>query len=183
MSKALVIIDVQRDILAVPGAKRPAVIERFDAVRRRIAGLIGRAREAGVPIIFVQHDGPPGYRLETGTPGWEICPDLPRTDEDGIVHKTACDAFHETDLQAVLDARGVRHLVVTGLMTPYCIDTSCRRAVGLGYDVTLVADGHTAADTDVLTVEQIVAHHNAVLDGFDAGEATIRVVPASDVRL
>jgi Amidases related to nicotinamidase len=182
MAKALVIIDVQAGILAVPGAKRPAVLRRFDEVRARIAGLVDEARRHGVPVIFVQHDGPAGHRLETGTPGWEICDDLHRAPEDDVVRKTACDSFYATELEAVLSRHGVDHLVVAGLMTPYCIDTTCRRAVSLGYDVTLVADGHTTADSEMFTVEQIVAHHNALLDGFDAGSAAVAVVPASEIR-
>src|SRR3954451_17478684 len=133
-----------------------------------------------MPIIFVQHDGPAGDRLETGTPGWDICDDLGRAAEDIVVRKTACDSFHETKLQDVLSGRGIRHLVVGGLMTQYCIDTPCRRAVSLGYDVTLVSDAHTTCDSKTLTVEQIVDHHNALLDGLDAGHALIRVKPASE---
>jgi nicotinamidase-related amidase len=64
-------------------------------------------------------------------------------------------------------------------MTQYCVDTTCRRAVSLGYDVTLVADAHTTADSGTFTVEQIVDHHNALLDGFDAGKAAISVKPTS----
>jgi nicotinamidase-related amidase len=179
MTKALVIIDVQTDILNVPGAKRPAVKERFDQVRGRIASLVRDARDQKLPIIFVQHDGDPGHRLETGTPGWEICDDLGRNADDIIVRKTACDSFYETELQSVLSERKIDHLVVAGLMTQYCVDTTCRRAVSLGYDVTLVADAHTTADTEKFTVEQIVEHHNGLLDGFDAGTAVIDVKPAS----
>lgn len=179
MSKALLIIDVQTGILSVPGAKRSAVMERFDEVRGRIAGLVRDARDRKLPIIFVQNDGEPGHRLETGTPGWEICDDLGRRADDIVVHKTACDSFYETDLQSVLSGRGIGHLVVAGLMTQYCVDTTCRRAVSLGYDVTLVGDAHTTADTEKFTVEQIVDHHNALLDGFDAGTALIKVRPAN----
>lgn len=182
MKKALVVIDVQANILAVPGGARPAVHQRFDEVRTRIAGLVDQARGDGAPIIFIQHDGSPGHRLEVGKPGWEICSDLHRAPEDIVVRKTACDSFYETDLQSVLSQRGVEHLVVAGLMTQYCIDTTCRRAVSLGYDVTLVADGHTTADSDPFTVEQITNHHNALLDGFDAGRAAIAVIPACDIR-
>ncbi|QFU15253.1 cysteine hydrolase family protein [Microvirga thermotolerans] len=183
MARALVIIDVQNGILPEKGSERSAVRRRFDEVRGRIARLVGEARRGNLPIVFVQHDGGPGHRLETGTPGWEICGDLGRRDEDVVVNKTACDSFYETRLQDVLASHGVRHLVVGGLMTQYCIDTTCRRAVSLGYDVTLVADGHTTVDTDRLTVEQIVDHHNALLDGFDAGSAAIAVVPAGDIQL
>lgn len=180
MTTALVVIDVQVGILPEAGSERPAVRQRFDTVRGRIAGLIHEARRQGLPVIFVQHDGPPAHRLERGTPGWEICADLGRTDRDVVVSKTACDSFYETDLQEILTRRGIRHLVVGGLMTQYCVDTTCRRAVSLGYDVTLAADAHTTADMPSLTVEQIVGHHNALLDGFDAGAAVIRVRPSSD---
>ncbi|QRM29318.1 cysteine hydrolase family protein [Microvirga sp. VF16] len=180
MSKALVIIDVQAGILPANGAKRPAVRQRFDEVRGRIFDLVGEARRQGAPIVFVQHAGEPGHRLETGTPGWEICDDLGRTADDIVVSKTACDSFYETDLQSVLSERGISHLVVAGLMTQYCVDTTCRRAVSLGYDVTLVADAHTTADTETFTVEQIVEHHNGLLDGFDAGTALIKLKPANE---
>ncbi len=183
MTKALVIIDVQNGILPEAGSKRPAVRQLFDEVRSRIFGLVGEARRQGAPIIFVQHAGEKGHRLETGTAGWEICPDLGRSPEDIVVSKTACDSFYETDLQAVLSKHGIKHLVVAGLMTQYCVDTTCRRAVSLGYDVTLAADAHTTADTSTFTVEQIVEHHNALLDGFDAGAAVIRVKPANAVDL
>ncbi|WP_230529955.1 cysteine hydrolase family protein [Microvirga roseola] len=182
MTKALVVIDVQNGILDVPGAKRPAVRHRFDEVRGRIARLVSEAREQGAPIVFVQHDGDPDHRLEKGTKGWEICGDLNRAPEDAVVGKTACDSFFGTELQSVLSGRGIDHLVIAGLMTQYCIDTTCRRAVSLGYNATLVADAHTTADSDALAVEQIVSHHNALLDGFDAGPAVLRVVPSSEIR-
>ncbi|MGO4706273.1 cysteine hydrolase family protein [Microvirga sp. 2MCAF38] len=181
MTTALVIIDVQKNILAIPGA-RPAVLERFDEVRGWIAHLVDEARRADILVIFVQHDGAPGHRLQAGSPGWEICEDLNRSPADTVVRKTACDSFHETNLQAALAARDIRHLVIAGLMTQYCVDTTCRRAVGLGYDVTLVADGHTTSDSALLSVEQIVAHHNAVLDGFNVESAVLTVTPASDVK-
>jgi nicotinamidase-related amidase len=66
-------------------------------------------------------------------------------------------------------------------MTQFCVDTTCRRAVSLGYDVTLIADGHMTSDTDDLTFEQIIAHHNAVLDGFDAGAHAIELCRADQI--
>ncbi|EIM27079.1 cysteine hydrolase family protein [Microvirga lotononidis] len=180
MSKALLIIDVQEGILPSKGAERPAVRQRFDEVRRRIFDLVSEARGQGAPIVFVQHAGAPGHRLETGTSGWEICGDVGRTAGDIVVSKTSCDSFYETDLQMVLSNQSVKHLVVAGLMTQYCVDTTCRRAVSLGFDVTLVADAHTTADTGTFTVEQIVDHHNGLLDGFDAGTAVITVKRANE---
>jgi len=75
------------------------------------------------------------------------------------------------------EARG-RHaerLVICGLQSEYCVDTTTRRAFSLGYDITLVADGHSTC-AGSLTAAQKIAHHNEVLGGWFA-----RVVPASQV--
>jgi nicotinamidase-related amidase len=100
-----------------------------------------------------------------------------------VIHKRACDAFFETTLDAAVAAAGIQQLVICGCMTQYCVDTTVRRAVSLGYDVVLAADGHMTADTDALRFEQVIAHHNALLDGFDAGEHEVRVCPSAEIRL
>jgi nicotinamidase-related amidase len=177
-NEALVIIDVQNAILG--SADTPSRIENhaaLDVVVARIAALIGRARSQGIPVVFVQHDGPTGYRLETGTPGWQIRPEIAPIKGEPVVHKMACDSFFETALAAELESRQIGKLIVAGCMTQYCVDTTVRRAVSLGYDVTLVRDAHMTSDFGGLTYEQIIAHHNALLDGFDAGSHGVRVVP------
>ena len=141
----------------------------MDAMVARIATLIRRAREHGIPVLFVQHDGRAGHRLERGSPGWRIRPEIIPVEGEPIVQKSACDAFFETTLASELGSRNISKLVVAGCMTQYCVDTSVRRAVSLGYDVTLIADGHMTADSGELTFDQIIQHHNALLDGFDAG--------------
>jgi nicotinamidase-related amidase len=134
-----------------------------------------------VPVIYIQHDGGPGHRLEPDTAGWPIRPEIAPRPGEPIIHKRACDAFFETRLQGELVARNVQQLVIAGCMTQYCVDTTVRRAVSLGYDVVLAADGHMTADSRALRFEQIIAHHNALLDGFDAGEHEVRVVPSSEI--
>lgn len=73
------------------------------------------------------------------------------------------------------------HLVVGGYMSQYCVDTTVRRAVSLGFDVTLVTDGHMTADSGTLQFSEIVAHHNETLDGFDGGGAKVDDRPAAAV--
>jgi nicotinamidase-related amidase len=181
---ALLVIDVQCGILAIPDtACGRETAESLDKTIMRIAGLIERARTASVPVIYIQHDGGPGDRLEPETSGWPIRSEIAPNPDERVIHKRACDAFFETTLNAELGAANITQLVVCGCMTPYCIDTTVRRAVGLGYDVVLAADGHATEDTKTLRAEQIVAHHNAILDGFDAGEHKVRVCPSSDILL
>jgi nicotinamidase-related amidase len=182
LNEAMVIIDVQNAILG--SADSPRRIENhaaLDVVVARIAAMIGRARSQGVPVLFVQHAGPAGHRLEAGTPGWQIRPEIAPVASDPVIHKTACDSFFETTLTMELKSRRIGKLIVAGCMTQYCVDTTVRRAVSLGYDVTLVSDGHMTADFGELTYEQIIAHHNALLDGFDAGSHAVRVVPHDQI--
>ena len=86
-----------------------------------------------------------------------------------VIHKHHPDAFQDTDLQRELEARGIRHLILAGIQTEYCVDTTCRRAYSLGYEVTLVRDGHSTWDSQDLRAPQIIAHHNTVLGGWFAG--------------
>jgi len=180
---ALVIIDVQNAILRGVGGRRAGEIQQaLDGTVGRIAGLLARARAAGAPVIHVQHDGGPDHRLAVGGEGWQIRRELAPAKGEEVVRKRSCDAFFQTSLSAALTAGAVDRLVVAGCMTEFCVDTTCRRAVTLGYDVALVADGHMTADSGGLAFEQIIAHHNALLDGFDAGDRAISVVPGSDIR-
>lgn len=174
METALVVIDVQVGIVA----------SAYDAagVMERIRSLQDRARAAGVPVVHVQH-AEPGSPLERGKSTWEIHPTVAPVAGEPVVHKMHCDSFHETEMQQVLGRLGARHLIIAGCQTDYCIDTSCRRAVTLGYNVTLVADAHSTEGNGVLTGEQIIAHHNRTLNGFGSESAYIRVKPAAEINL
>jgi len=179
---ALIVIDVQRGILDDPQLKRKQeTLRALDDMVARIAGLIAQARTAGVPVIYVQHDGGIGHRLEPNTPGWPLRAEIAPRPGEPVIHKRASDSFFQTTLEADLSARDMGRLVVCGCMTQYCVDTTVRRAVSLGYDVVLVADGHMTADSSALRFEQIIAHHNAVLDGFDAGPHEVQVLPSSEI--
>ena len=187
-NSALVIIDVQNAILRGLGGTRAQHTDAaLEAAVARMAGLLARARAASKPVVIVQHDGGPGHRLAVGSEGWQVRAELAPRAGEALVRKRSCDSFFETDLADQLATRGVHpgtgRLIVAGCMTQYCVDTTCRRAVSLRYDVTLAADGHMTADAGALTFEQIIAHHNTVLDGFDAGAHEITVTPASAITL
>jgi len=132
-------------------------------VLTRVAGLLRRARERGLPVLHVRHGGGPGDPLERGTEGWDIHPAVtPRRDEP-VIDKDRCSAFDGTDLGERLSSRGIDRLIIAGMQTEFCIDTNCRAAHALGYSVVLVRDGHTTFDTPDLTAAQVIAHHNRAL--------------------
>jgi len=183
MTKALLLIDIQNAVLEGMGAEArvPVIQEAYDAVTARLAGVLGKARSAAVPIIIVQHDEGEGDPIAKGSKGWEIRPEVAPLPGELLINKEACDAFFDTPLEAELRSHGITHLVIGGCVTPFCIDTSVRCAVSLGFDVTLISDGHMSGDIGALGFEQIIAHHNAVLWGFGAGSHSVGLSKAAEI--
>ncbi len=172
---ALLIVDVQVGLVEL----MPAEIQA--SVLSRIGTLLAKARAAGTPVIYIQHDGAKGHPLETHTKGWEIHPLLKPADGEPVIRKRESDSFFETTLQRELKKKGIMHLIIAGGMTEYCVDTTCRRATSLGYDVTLASDAHLTRDNGVLTAANIIAHHNFVLDGFGAGNHAVNTKPTDQI--
>ncbi|MFX1411085.1 MAG: cysteine hydrolase family protein [Promethearchaeota archaeon] len=160
---ALLVIDVQRC-----NFEGSPPVHSGSELLSKIGTLVARARAVGAPIIYVQHCGPEGAIDQPGTPGWAIHPAIAPRAGDAVVQKRHPDAFQDTSLQRELESRGIGRLIITGIQTEYCVDTTCRRAYSLKYDVVLVKDAHSTWDTDLLTAPQIIAHHNAVLGGWFA---------------
>lgn len=170
---ALVVIDTQLGMFETP---RVPPVPDGERLLQNIEGLLRRARGAGVAVVHVRHAGGPGHPLEKGTDGWRTHPRVAPLEGEPVVDKATPDSFLDTTLAEELEARGVGRLVLAGMQTEYCVDTTCRRASGLGYEVTLAGDAHGTWDGDGLPAAQIVAHHNAVLGGGFA-----EVVPAAEI--
>jgi len=172
---ALLVVDVQVGLVEwIPPEVQGSVLPKIGA-------LVAKARASGTPVIYIQHDGSKGHALEPGTTGWAIHPSLRPTADEPIIRKRESDSFFGTTLQQELEKRGIAHLIVAGGMTEYYVDTTCRRATSLGYDVTLASDAHLTKDNGVLTAANIIAHHNFVLDGFGAGNHLIKTKPTDQI--
>ncbi len=156
MKPALLIIDVQQALCEGPGAAfdAPAVIDRINA-------LAVAARAAGAPVIWVQHEDDGTLRHDTR--GWQLADGLHAQPADLRLRKTTPDAFHRTGLAERLQQHGADTLIVCGMHTEFCVDTTCRRALALGWPVLLAQDAHTSAGNAVLSPQQVIAHHNATL--------------------
>ena len=158
---ALLIMDVQLGMF-----KESDPVHQSDELLATINDLITRARDAGIPVIYVQHSGGDDHLLEPDSPGWPIHPAVVPTKGELVIHKRHPDSFQGTCLQRELGIREIKNLIVAGIQTEYCVDTTCRRAYSLGYDVTLVQDAHSTWDTKYLDASQIINHHNQVLGGW-----------------
>lgn len=167
---ALLLIDIQQGLIDSPDGLYEA-----DDVIGRCADLLQRARAAGVPVLHVQHNEE-GSELDRASPGWQTHPSVAPKGGEPVIEKTTSSAFISGELDQKLKAAGIDKLVIAGLQTDYCIDTNCRVARNLGYDVTLAADAHSTFDGSGLTAAQIIAHHNRVL-----GSSTVRLRKAAEI--
>ncbi len=174
-STALLIIDVQRVL-----GEGPYAAHDIDATIARINAVARRARAAGLPVVVIQHETV-GAEMDHGSEGWQLDPRLEVAPTDLRLRKRATDSFHQTELQALLQAHGVDALIVCGLQSDFCVDTTTRRALALGYPVTLVSDGHSTLANGVLEAPQIIAHHNRTLSCIESFGVRATCVPAAGV--
>ncbi|MCK9685478.1 cysteine hydrolase family protein [Scleromatobacter humisilvae] len=170
---ALVVIDMQTILFDPEPPEAEAVVARIN-------GLASRAREAGVPVVWVQHETASGD-LVAETPGWQLHPGLMATPSDLFVRKKMSDAFLRTELHALLAERGVRHVTVCGYSSEFCVDSSVRGAASRGYAVTLAADAHTSHDKPHATGLQIRLHENETLRNISSFHVAIDAVPAAEI--
>ncbi|GAK57000.1 acetyltransferase, GNAT [Candidatus Vecturithrix granuli] len=157
-TNALVIIDAQVNMF---DDQMP--VFDGDRVLMRLTQLIEQARSARIPVIFIRNNGIEGDPDEPGTAGWQIHPALSPRSENLVIDKDTPDSFDRTNLQEALHAQGIKHLIVAGMQTEMCINTTCLRAKELGYEVTLVADAHSTFDMKDMTAEQVILHYNTTL--------------------
>jgi biuret amidohydrolase len=164
---ALLIIDMQRDFLE-PGGFGEMLGNDVSYLRRTIEPnrrLLAAWRKAGLQVIHTREGhrpdlsdlppskrrrgrgkmvigdaGPMGRILVRGEPGHDIIPELYPLSSEAIIDKPGKGAFFGTDLQGILQNRGIRKLVVTGVTTEVCVNTTVREANDRGYDCLVLED-------------------------------------------
>lgn len=149
-SKALLVIDVQKDVVA-NALKTPEVVSNINS-------LVSSARKSNVPVIWVQHSD---EYLVKGSAGWEIVDELKLLPNEIRIYKTHSSSFVETDLQAQLDSLGSKTLIITGAQTNYCVNATSNAGIELGYQVTLVSDAHTTEDSDTKKASELIEEKNS----------------------
>ena len=164
---ALVIIDMQRDFVD-PGGFGEALGNDVSLLRRAIAPtqkVLAAARATGLFVVHTREGhrpdladlppskklrgklkngigdaGPMGRILVRGEYGHDIIDELKPAAGEPVVDKPGKGAFHATDLDAMLKNRGIRQLVVCGVTTEVCVNTSVREANDRGYDCLVLED-------------------------------------------
>lgn len=164
---ALVMIDLQNTYRE--GVMK---LEGVEPALREAAALLGRAREAGIPIFHIQHNAGPGSPYDVRAAIGRISDEVAPHGDEPVITKSYPNAFTGTDLQARLEAAGVKDLVLAGFMTHMCINSTARGAYSLGFRPTVVAAATAtrdlpAPDHSVISAAQLqVASLAALADLF-----------------
>lgn len=135
---AFVVIDIQNDYF--PGGALP--LHQVEEAAQNAGAALAHARKTGLPVIVVQHLAldPAASFFRPNTVGAAIHPDFqPQAPEEHLV-KHHANAFRATNLQERLASMGIDSLVISGMMTHMCIDSTVRAAADSGYHVTLLED-------------------------------------------
>lgn len=150
---AVLVVDVQ-NASVTPDLPRAADV--LDAIAR----VIGAARAGGVEVVHVRHEDPPGEPWAPGTIGWAFHPAAAPADGERVIPKRWNSAFRGSGLADYLDERGVGRLVVVGLHTEYCVDTTVRVAFELGYDVVVPEGANGVMARGAIDAELLHRHYN-----------------------
>jgi nicotinamidase-related amidase len=164
---ALVIIDMQRDFLEPNGfgAALGNDVSQLSNVAKPTGRLLAAARAAGLFVIHTREGhrpdlsdlpdakrrrsrgpltigdkGPMGRILVHGEPGHAIIPELAPIAGEPVIDKPGKGAFYATDLGAILHHRGIAQLIVCGVTTEVCVNTTVREANDRGYDCLVLSD-------------------------------------------
>jgi nicotinamidase-related amidase len=169
---ALVVIDLQNAVIADAWDR--------DGVARRTGALIERARDEGVPVIFVRHEEP--GELERGGWGWRFDAHVAPLPGERVVTGQYPDPFANTMLADALDAMDVTHLVIAGARTDGAIQATVYRGIAEGWHVTLVADCHTTSKVSGgVPGGAVISHANAALASLEYPGRVVEVVPHDEV--
>ena len=128
----LVVVDVQVGVVA-DAWEAPRVVGN-------VARTVERAREQGVPVLWVQHGDD---ELVRGSPEWQWAPELVPAPGEPVIHKKFNSGFEDTELEAQLARLGATHITLAGAASNWCIRATAYGALDRGYDLTLVRDAHT----------------------------------------
>jgi nicotinamidase-related amidase len=165
---ALVVIDVQKafDEWEAEGKRR----NNPDAIDR-IVELLGQFRAKRAPIFHVRHASlNPLSRFRTDQPGYAVKEQARELAGEPVIVKHVNAAFIGTDLEARLRQAGIENLVIVGVTTNHCVETTTRMAGNLGFKAKLVRDATWAfdregVDGDRFSAEQVHAMTLANLSG------------------
>lgn len=149
----LLVVDVQTALVEADPYNKEKVIGNIDH-------LLGLCRSNGVEVIYVRHDDGEGSELEQGTPGWQIYSDIKPMKEERIFEKQYNSVFLHTGLREYLDSKQVKNIILVGMQTEYCMDTTCKVAFEYGYKLIIPEETNMTFDNEYLSGKKLYEFYN-----------------------
>lgn len=146
---ALLVVDVQSALMDAHPYREQLFIEI-------LSQLLQAARKNQMEVIYVRHDDGKGSLLEPGKDGWKIYEKIAPQEGEMIFDKRYNSAFKETGLHEYLQKKQIHTVLLTGMQTEYCIDTTCKTAFEKGYQVIIPRNATTTFDHGEFTGAQLV---------------------------
>ncbi|MBD7919425.1 carbamate kinase [Cellulomonas sp. Sa3CUA2] len=150
------------------------VIHTREGHRPDLADLFPAKRDRGSPALRIGEEGPMGRLLVRGSAGHGIVPELAPVAGEVVLDKPGKGSFYATDLETILRARGITSLVVTGVTTEVCVQTTVREANDRGFEALVLSD---------CTASYFPEFHRSALDMFCAQGGIVGWVGTSDALL
>lgn len=155
MKTALILIDCQQALIA-------SLPYRLDEFIETVKESLTLAESKGWELICLRHCD---EELAPGSEGWQVTEQINLPNGVKYFDKGFNSIFKETGLADYLWQESIDRLILLGLQTQYCMDTSCKVAFELGYEVFIPKEGHTTFSTDRLSAKQLIEHYEAIWDG------------------
>ncbi|MDU2378629.1 MAG: isochorismatase family protein [Enterobacter cloacae] len=169
---ALIVVDIQNEYYAGKDFRGQMVIPDGDKVLKNSQKLVSYAHQKGMQVYFVRHIAPKDSPLfAEGSVYARFHLDLQPSARDAIITKATPSAFVGTDLDNQLKKKGIKKVIVIGLMTHMCISSTARDAVPLGYNVIIPEDATATRDLD--DGQGRVVDHKALQRAALAGVADV----------
>ena len=150
---ALLVVDVQNSlVLAQPFAVKEVICN--------IKKLIKICRENNVEVIYIQHNDKIGSKLEPNSVGWKIYEEISPNSNEEVINKNYNSAFKETNLKEYLGNKGINQLIITGMQTEYCIDTTCKVAFEYGFKLIIPEKTNTTFNNGNILAKDLYEHYN-----------------------
>jgi len=140
----LLVVDVQTALILAHPYNEEKMINN-------IKHLILFCREKNIEIVYIQHDGGTGDELECDSDGWQIYKDITPHLGEKIFDKHYNSAFKSTGLKDYLDSKNIKNIILVGMQTEYCMDTTCKIAFEYGYNIIIPEETTSTYDNSYFT--------------------------------
>ena len=149
----LLVVDVQTALIEAISYNKQKTIDN-------IKELISAARDNQKEVIYVRHDVSNIIGQENDIGKWDIYSEVAPDKYEMIFNKQYNSAFYQTDLKSYLESKEIDTIILVGLQTEYCIDTTCKVAFEYGYKVIIPEETNTTFDNEYLPANRLYEYYN-----------------------